>query len=218
MGAPRAAAGCLPRTSQRQHTQLPAAVRDARWRSESGAGLRDSLLLWKTSHVRAEFILGYSTGVTKQHNCAEQSLHRGEHRCSGTKQARLDTVIGPLRSSAGRAKQSRHSTGLEELLGRGRHCPCKTASRTYTAAARAANKAAESLRTAALRSCHRSTGSGCGGNQQNHHHRDKKADDHRDKQQRSHAPGRSCMRQAGGRPGSAAEAPKRSSSRQHLLT
>lgn len=122
---------------------------------------RDSLLVWKTSHVQAEFILGYSTGATIQHDRAERSLRWGEHRRSGAKQAQLGTVLGPLRRSPGRAKQSRHSTGLEELSGRGRHCPRKTASCTYTAAARAANKAAESLRTAALCSCHRSTGSGC---------------------------------------------------------
>lgn len=130
-------------------------------RARAERARRDSLLVWKTSHVQAEFILGYSTGATIQHDRTEQSLRWGEHRCSGAKQAQLGMVLGPLRSSPGRAKQSRHSTGLEELPGRGRHCPCKTASCTYTAAARAANKAAESLRTAALCSCHHSTGSGC---------------------------------------------------------
>lgn len=63
-------------------------------------------------------------------------------------------------SGAALEEQSRAGTAQD----RGQHRPCATASCTYTAAARAANKAAESLRTAALRSCHRSTGSGCGEN------------------------------------------------------
>lgn len=179
---------------------------------------RDSLLVWKTSHVQAEFILGYSAGATIQHDRAEQSLRWGEHCRSGVKQAQLGTVLSPLRSSPGRAKQSRHSGGLEELPGRGRHCPCKTASCTYTAAARAANKAAESLRTAALHSCHRSTGSGCGENNKTTATTTKRRTIIAINNDRvMHFDGSACSGQVGQRPGGAAEAPVRSSSLQHLL-
>lgn len=90
------------------------------------------------------------------------------------------------------------------------------ASRTYTAAARAANKAAGSLRTAALHgSCHRSTGSGCGENNRTATAATKRRATAAIRDNRvAHSGGCAC----GGRAGRAAAAPQRSSSLRHLLT
>lgn len=101
-GAPRGGPGHLPGTSSAPSDPAAGCPPEQRERA-----CRDSLLLWKTSHVQTKFILGYSTGATIQHDHAEQSLRWGEHRCPGTKQAQQGTVLGPLRSSPGRAKQSR---------------------------------------------------------------------------------------------------------------
>lgn len=101
-GAPQAAPGHLPGTSPAPFDPAAGCPPEQRERA-----CRDSLLLWKTSHVQIKFILGCSTGATIQHDHAEQSLRWGEHRCPGTKQAQQGTVLGPLRSSPGRAKQTR---------------------------------------------------------------------------------------------------------------
>lgn len=79
-----------------------------------------------------------------------QRKHRAQRsRRWGQAQPGTATPEQPWKSRAARSGAAER--GLEEFPGGGRHCPCKTASCTYTATAGAANKAAESLRAAALR-------------------------------------------------------------------
>lgn len=136
LGALRAAPGRLPGTSPAPADPAAGCPLEQRERAR-----RDSLLLWKTSHVQSKFILGYSTGATIQHDHAERSLRWGEHRCPGTKQAQQGTVLGPLRSSP--EEQSGAQGWARSGAGAGSVPVRQPASRTYTAAARAANKAAE---------------------------------------------------------------------------
>lgn len=78
-----------------------------------------------------------------------QRKHRAQRsRRWGQAQPGTATPEQPWKSRAARSRAAER--GLEEFPGGGRHRPRKTASRTYTATAGAANKAAESLRAAAL--------------------------------------------------------------------
>lgn len=131
--------------------QLPSTTRPGRGMPAGAAraGPPRSLLLWKTSHVQSKFILGYSTAATIRHDRAERSLRRGERE---RERASLPGTSRPGRARcwapSGAALEEQSGAGRAEpgpgSLGQGPAVSPQTAgSRTYAAAARAANKAAE---------------------------------------------------------------------------
>lgn len=125
-GAPRAAPGHLPGTSPAPSDPAAGCLLEQRERA-----CRDSLLLWKTSHVQSKFILGYSTEATIQHDHAERSLRWGERASlprDGAGPAGHGPRSSPKQPWKSRPEQSRQSPGLGSLPGRGRQCPRKTAS------------------------------------------------------------------------------------------
>lgn len=104
-GVPRAAPGRLPGTSPAPSEPAAGCPPEQRERAR-----RDSLLLWKTSHVQSKFILGYSTGATIQHDHAEQSIAApGRSRPS---RARSSVLSGAALEERSRAERAEPRAGL----------------------------------------------------------------------------------------------------------